>query len=216
MKTFLFQGDSITAMGRSEKSDDALGWGYVNFFAGSIGCRYPGKFKFINRGIYGNRSVDIYQRIKKDIINLKPDYMSLLVGVNDLLHEYMRNDGLSAKKYETIYSMLIEEVTQALPHIEIIILEPFALEAPRCEWGCGTTDFWDKMKDEIIERGEIAKKISQKYKLPFVPLRETFNELGAKNGNLVWTFDGIHPTVAGHKVIGEKLEKTFLEMIKEA
>lgn len=213
MKTFLFQGDSITAIGRSEKSDDALGWGYVNFFAGSIGCRYPGEYKFINRGICGNRSVDIYKRIKKDIINLKPDYLSLLVGVNDLLHEYLSQDGTDAKKYETIYSMMIEEIKKALPNTKIILLEPFALEAPRCEWGCGTADFWDKMQTDIIERGEIVKKLANKYELSFVPLRETFNQLGNKNGNLVWTFDGIHPTVAGHKVIGKKLEIEFLNLI---
>lgn len=213
MKTFLFQGDSITAIGRSEKSDDALGWGYVNFFAASIACRYPGEFKFLNRGICGNRSIDIYQRIKRDIINLKPDYMSILMGVNDLLHEYSRNDGISAKKYETIYSMMIEEIKDALPDIKIIVLEPFALEAPRCEWGSGTADFWDKMKYEIIQRGEIVKDIAKKFDLAFVPLRESFNELGRKNGNLVWTFDGIHPTPAGHKIIGEKLEKEFLKII---
>ena len=215
MKTFLFQGDSITAIGRSEKSDDALGWGYVNFFAGNIGCRFPGEYKFINRGICGERSIDIYSRIKRDIINLKPDYMSILMGINDILRDHTRNDGVSAKKYETIYSMLIEEILEALPNIKIIILEPFALEAPRCEWGCGTADYWDEIKDEIIERGEIAKKIAEKYNLSFVPLREDFNKLGKEYGNLVWTFDGIHPTQAGHKVIGDKLEKEFLKLIKE-
>ncbi len=214
MKTFLFQGDSITAMGRSEKSDDALGWGYVNFFAASIACRYPNEYKFINRGIYGNRTIDVYSRIKKDIINLKPDYLSLLVGINDMLHEYTRQDGLDAKKYETIYSMMIEEIKEALPEIKIILLEPFVLKAPRCEWGCGTEDFWDKLQYEIIERCEIVNKIAKKYELPFVPLRETFNELGVKNGSLAWTFDGIHPTPAGHKIIGEKLEREFLKIIE--
>ena len=201
-------------MGRSEKSDDALGWGYVNFFAASIACRYPNEYKFINRGIYGNRTIDVYSRIKKDIINLKPDYLSLLVGINDMLHEYTRQDGLDAKKYETIYSMMIEEIKEALPEIKIILLEPFVLKAPRCEWGCGTEDFWDKLQYEIIERCEIVNKIAKKYELPFVPLRETFNELGAKNGSLAWTFDGIHPTPAGHKIISEKLEREFLKIIK--
>ena len=115
MKTFLFQGDSITAIGRSEKSDDALGWGYVNFFAGSIGCRFPGEFKFINRGICGNRSVDIYSRIKKDIINLKPDYLSILMGINDLLRDHTPIHEDAAQIH---YALTAEEFTALLEALE--------------------------------------------------------------------------------------------------
>ena len=75
------------------------------------------------------------------------------------------------------------------------------MEAPRCEWGCGTADFWDKMKDEIIERGEIAKKISQKYNLPFVELQKKFDEMAEKTRSENWLWDGVHPTPAGHELL---------------
>jgi len=101
----LFQGDSITA-----------GQIYVNMVSGRLGADYPGEHEFINRGISGNRVVDIYARIKKDIINLKPDFMSILIGVNDVWHEvdYM-NDGVDADKYGMVYELLIQEVKAALP-----------------------------------------------------------------------------------------------------
>ena len=84
MKLILFQGDSITDTGRDFNYDHNTGYGYVTMTAGKIAVDYPGQFRFLNRGISGNRIVDVYARIKKDIINLKPDYVSILIGVNDV------------------------------------------------------------------------------------------------------------------------------------
>ena len=122
-KLILFQGDSITDCGRSREYDDMTGNGYPTMVKGEIGYKYPGKYSFVNKGISGNRIIDVYARINSDIINLKPDYMSLLIGVNDVWHELGgRCNGISAEKYEKIYSMLIEEIMGALPKIKIMIL----------------------------------------------------------------------------------------------
>jgi len=89
MKKILFQGDSITDFGR-EKNDvqgDWLGHGYAAMVSGALGYKYPNEFEFINRGISGNRIIDVLARVKNDIINLAPDYMSILIGVNDVWHE---------------------------------------------------------------------------------------------------------------------------------
>lgn len=123
----LFQGDSITDCGRDRKNTDSHGTGYAQRVAGILRANEPYKYLTYNRGISGNRVVDLYARIKQDIINLKPDYMSILIGANDVWHEYPGKNGVSAKKYEKIYSMLIEEVQEALPGIKIMILEPFVL-----------------------------------------------------------------------------------------
>ena len=81
----LFQGDSITDVGRTRDNNDiAMGSGYPLLVKGALGLDNPGKMEFINRGISGNRIVDVYARIKRDIINLKPDVMSILIGVNDV------------------------------------------------------------------------------------------------------------------------------------
>ena len=90
-----------------------------------LGLDNPGEYEFINRGISGNRIVDVYARIKADIINLEPDVMSILIGINDVWHEVGHKNGVSAEKFFKIYSMLIEEIQEALPEIKIMILEPF-------------------------------------------------------------------------------------------
>ena len=125
MKRILFQGDSITDCGRNRENHIYVGDGYPVHVKAQLGYDYPGMYDFQNRAISGNRVVDVYSRIKADIINLRPDYMSLLVGVNDVWHEFDFQNGVSAQKYEKIYSMLIEEVKAELPDIKIMILEPF-------------------------------------------------------------------------------------------
>ena len=128
-KIILFQGDSITDAGRSYERNDMRGRGYATMVSGELGLSYPEEYEFINRGISGNRIVDIYARMKSDIINLKPDYMSLLIGVNDVWHEFYENpNGVATDKFEKVYSMLIEELKEALPDLKIMILEPFVLK----------------------------------------------------------------------------------------
>lgn len=100
MKTVLFQGDSITDMYRTSTQDEILGIGYPVLVAAQLGYEYPEKYKFINRGINGSRVVDVYARIKSDIINLKPDILSILIGVNDVWHELGgERNGVDAEKY---------------------------------------------------------------------------------------------------------------------
>lgn len=213
MKTFLFQGDSITDASRDRVWDTDFGKGYAVMMAGSLTYKFPGEFLIYNKGISGDRIVDLYQRIKCDIINLKPDYMSLLIGINDIWHEYMNKNGVDTEKFEKIYSMLIEEVKEALPDIKIILLEPFVLKGTTPPWGGEGTDVhWEKFEKDIVIRAEIVKRIAKKYNLSFVPLKEEFETLGKKYGNDVWLVDGVHPTPAGHKLIAERLEEAFLKI----
>lgn len=208
MKTFLFQGDSITDAGRGREEDGyRMGNGYATVASALLGEKYPG-MTFINRGVSGNRIVDLYSRIKFDCINLKPDYMSILIGVNDVWHEVSKQNGVSAEKFEKVYSMYIEEIKEALPDIKIIILEPFVLN------GRATQDAWDYFKTETKLRGEAAKRVAQKYGLSFVSLQDKFDEAMEKyNDSAYWTADGVHPTPAGHAIIGKALTTEF-EKIK--
>ena len=123
-KIILFQGDSITDVGRVKEpgKENNKGYGYANMVTGELMANEPYKYKCFNRGIGGHRSIDLYARIKQDMINLKPDYMSILVGVNDVWHEYKHKNGLSAEKYELIYTLMVEELLEALPDLKIMIL----------------------------------------------------------------------------------------------
>lgn len=200
----LFQGDSITDAGRTRDTDVSIGVGYPLLIKASLGFECPGKYEFVNRGISGNRVVDVYARIKNDIINLKPDVMSILIGVNDVWHEFMETpNGVDADKYYRIYDMLIEEVKSALPDIKIMIMEPFVLRAS------ATETKWDDFNSEVKKRAQMAKKIAQKYNLPYIALQDGLDELSKDVETSYWLSDGVHPTAMGHEYIKREWIKTF-------
>lgn len=204
MIKFLFQGDSITDAGRNRDDVTNFGLGYPNLVAAELMNKYPGKYEFINKGISGNRIVDLYARIKHEIINLQPDMMSILIGVNDVWHELNDKNGVAAPKFEKIYSMLIEEVKDALPDIKIFILEPFVLK------GCGTERYFDEFLADVKLHSQAAKNVAEKYGLTFVPLQEKFDEAAKLMPDTYWLADGVHPTAAGHALIKEELIKAIL------
>ena len=204
MKTFLFQGDSITDANRDDEDiiNSGLGCGYAFMLASEIE-KSNGSLKFLNRGKSGDRITDVYARIKEDIINLKPDYMSILIGVNDVSHELTMSCGVAPKKFRMIYRMLIEEIREALPEIEIIILEPFVLK------GTATEKLWADFNCEVRKLAVISKEIAEEFSLAFVPLQSRFDS-PCTDG--VWSVDGIHPTPAGHELIKDELKKAFRKL----
>ena len=207
MKTFVFQGDSITDAGRSRDNDIYRGNGYPTLVAGDLGCRFPGQITFLNRGVSGDRVVDIYSRIRRDLINLSPDYLSILIGINDVWHEIGSRNGVANGKFFKVYCDIIEEVLAMCPGVKIFILEPFVLKA------AATEDHWGVFDRETRMRAESAKKVAEKYGLVFVPLQDTFDALLAEAPADYWLHDGVHPTAMGHRVIADALEKAFTETV---
>ena len=206
MKTILFQGDSITDAGRSWEDNSNLGLGYPTLVKAELGFDCPGQYTFYNRGISGNRVVDLYARIKADIINLKPDIISILIGVNDVWHEINWHNGVDAEKYYKIYAMLIEEIQAALPDNKIMILEPFVLKASATEAD------WDYFCSEVQKRARKAQEIAEKYHLTFVPLQEKLDQAAAVCPADYWLGDGVHPTTIGHELIKREWIKYFKEL----
>lgn len=205
----LFQGDSITDCGRERDNENNTGYGYATMVKGEVGAKNPNVYRFYNRGISGNRIVDVFARMKVDIINLKPDYMSILIGVNDVWHEFGNKNGVSAEKFERVYDMMIQELLETLPDLKIMILEPFFL--PATEELQERTEFFAK---EVPLRAQAAKRIAEKYNLVFVPLQETFTKANVDVPWDYWLRDGVHPTQAGHYLIKEAWLKGF-EQIKK-
>ncbi len=209
MKTFLFQGDSITDANRDDENQDnfGLGCGYAFLLASDIEKNRKGEIKFLNRGKSGDRITDVYARIKEDIINLKPDFMSILIGVNDVSHELTQDCGVAPEKFNKIYNMLIEEIKEALPEIKIIILEPFVLK------GSATNELWAQFNCEVRKLAEVSRQVAEQFNLKFVPLQNKFDEASSDGDTRYWSVDGIHPTSAGHQIIKEELQKAIEEII---
>ncbi len=201
IKTVLFQGDSITDARRDREAPDGdssrFGYGYVALVAGKLLARNIGKeFNCINRGISGNRVVDLYARWKIDALNLKPDLLSILVGVNDTWHEFSRQNGVEVERYEKIYRMLLEWTKAELPEVRLVLCEPFCLlsEIVTPEWIA-----------EVKQRGEIVKKLAAEFDATFVPLQQQLEDAAAKAGdNLKILRDGVHPTLLGAQIIADQ------------
>lgn len=212
-KVILFQGDSITDCGRYREDITSTGVGYAHMVKGQLGYEYPGEYEFINKGISGNRIVDVYARIKSDIINLKPDYMSLLIGVNDVWHELGGvHNGVAAEKFEKVYDMLISEILEALPDIKIMILEPFVLEAAATTAIEEEPERWNYFRTEVPLRAAAAKRIAEKYGLSFVALQDKFDDACKRESASYWLKDGVHPTPMGHWIIKNEWMKAFKEL----
>ena len=201
MKKILFMGDSITDAQRDRDTDAYMGAGYATMVAGELGCKEPFTYEFMNRGISGNRIVDLHARIRKDMINLQPDYISILIGVNDVWHEYTRQNGVAADKFEILYEMMIEELQRDIPGVKIMILEPFVLPGCKTSTNEEKPGRWEHFSSETPIRAAIAKKVAEKYNLVFVPLQAKFDAVNTAEHEDFWLRDGVHPTAAGHNLI---------------
>ncbi len=210
-ETILFQGDSITDCGRvrvdARNLSQALGPGYPALVAARLqNYDWSKKYNFINRGISGNRVVDLYARWKIDALNLRPDVISILIGVNDTWHEQNWNNGVEPERYDKFYRMLLDWTKETLPDTKFILLEPFLLK-----FGF-ITDAW---VEELDIRRQMVKKIAEDYDAVFVPLQDIISEKAAEAANpeLVLV-DGVHPSLFGHQLIADQYLKYAGELLK--
>lgn len=207
MKTILFIGDSITDSWRNREDDRYRGSGWATMTAGKIALDYPGEYDIINRGIGGNRTVDLLARIKSDCINLKPDILTVMIGVNDVWHEVSEHNGISAEKSETLLDLFISQVKEALPDIKIFILEPFVF----C--GSATKENWETFRREVPLRAAGSKRIAQKYSLPFLSFRDKLQDLVDRTSVEYVCYDGVHPTCAGHELISREVYNALKDVL---
>lgn len=195
-KVVLFQGDSITDCGRDRQNEatanhnGALGQGYASKIAGELLARYPDRnLQIYNRGISGNRVVDLYARWKCDAINLQPDCISILIGVNDTWHEFNWNNGVECDRYEQVYRMLLEFTRARLPKTRLVLCEPFVLPVGvvKPEW-----------EEDIKIRREIVGRLAGEFGATHVPFQKLFDEAVKEAPAEYWLGDGVHPSPAGH------------------
>ena len=215
MKKILFQGDSITDVGRQKEIGNpfnAMGGGYPLLLRSRLYLDHPGEYECLNRGISGNRVVDLYARVQRDILNIVPDYLSILIGVNDVWHGLIDNpNGVSAEKFEMVYSLLLEEVKEALPQVQLLILEPFVLPGTATQVE-EAPERWEIFSREVPLRAAAAKRVAEKFGAKFIPLQEKFDAACRLMPPAYWLRDGVHPTEAGHELIAREWMKAFEKM----
>ncbi len=231
MKTILFQGDSITDCGRYRNATDskqssiaffrdgklfkkitALGDGYPSMVSAELEGKNPGAYRFYNRGVGGDRIPDIYSRIVKDIIKVKPDYMSLLVGVNDVWRNFDSDGtGTGTVRFEKVYNILLEELKEELPSLKIIIMGPFVIEGTATKNRPEQPNRYDEFRKDVAEMAVIAKQLAEKHGCAYIDLQSAFDEAVKSVPAATLSGDGVHPTKKGHELIKEKWLSAFSE-----
>lgn len=195
----LFQGDSITDgnRGRDKDPNHIMGHGYAFSIASRIGADYPEKnYQFYNRGISGNKVIDLKNRWQSDTLDLNPDILSILVGVNDSTSVAAKWEPVvTPEQYEEIFDNLLNQTRSLFPNILFVLGEPFILKGSR------VNDNWDAFCSDILKRQTIVKKLAEKYNAVFVGFQEVFNKACEKAPIDYWIWDGVHPTVPGHELM---------------
>ncbi len=192
----LFQGDSVTDAGRSREDDAQLGLGYPRLVSSLLSASYPELgLQFINRGISGNRVRDLKARWSEDCLELKPDILTILIGINDCWRRYDREDPTSPEQYEEDYRWILTQ-TQERTAAQIILLEPFVLPYPpdRIAW-----------REDLDPKIQVVRKLAREFKTRLIPLDGLFAEASARREPQFWAPDGVHPSPAGHALIAQVL-----------
>lgn len=199
----LFQGDSITDgnRGRSEDPNHILGHGYCFILAAQYGSLYPERgMTFMNRGISGNTVIDLQGRWQKDTLDLKPDVLSILIGIND-------SPKVPLDQYEQVYDKLLTETKAALPNIKFVLGEPFFLPKG------GHVD-GDAHEQDVKKRQAIVAKLAEKHHAALVRFQQVFDEACKCAPAEYWIWDGVHPTYSGHQLMADEWAKTVRQSFK--
>jgi lysophospholipase L1-like esterase len=204
--TVLFQGDSITDGGRNKEEsgpNKGLGYGYAfmatAYLRNALAARNVNCY---NRGISGNKVFQLADRWDKDCLQLKPDLLSILIGVNDFWHTLSSGYDGTVEIYEKDFTDLLNRTKEQLPDVQLVIGEPFAVRE-----GAAINDDWFPA---FTEYQAVAKKLAREFDAAFIPYQSVFDEAGKKASPTYWTGDGVHPTLAGSHLMAE----AWLETVK--
>lgn len=199
--TILFQGDSITDAGRDKEKElpniaRSFGLGYAFLAASALLKALPEKnLTIYNRGISGNKVYQLADRWQKDCLDLKPDVLSILIGVNDYWHKRNGQYNGTVEVYENDYRKLLQTTKEKLPNIQLVICEPFYV--------LNTSAVDGTWEAPMKEYQAVAKKIANEFNALWVPFQQVFDEAVKHAPATYWTGDGVHPGMPGAQLMAE-------------
>jgi lysophospholipase L1-like esterase len=204
----LFQGDSITDWGRDHKKTKAndtgsLGNGYAMLTAAQLLLKNPDKnLQVFNKGVSGNKVYQLAERWDEDTLALKPNVLSIHVGVNDFWHTLSGGYQGTIDTYIADYHKLIDLTKKALPDIKLVICEPFAVKGVKA-----VDDKWYPTFDLFRKA---AHDIAAEYNAAFVPWQAVTDKALELAPATYWSLDGVHPALPGEALMAH----AWMEAVK--
>ena len=191
----LFQGDSVTDAGRDRSDPHDMGNGYPRYASAMIQDSFPDtEFEFVNLGISGNRTEHLVERMEADFMEIQPDIVSILIGVNDVWHHYaFEYVETTDEQFESNYRTLLDAI-KSRTNARILMIQPFLLE---------TVDpAKQELCEELARKQAIVKKLADEYADAYLPLDEVLHSM-TEEEPAYYAADGVHPTPDGACCIGE-------------
>ena len=203
-QTLLFIGDSITDAGRGRPVGEGnkLGAGYPSQVADILAATSPElNIRVLNTGVSGNTVRDLNGRWQKDVLDLSPHYLSIMIGTNDVWRQFDRPNNPESHvlpdEFETTLRNLIRKTQPSVK--EITLLTPFYIEP----------DLTNPMRIKMDSYGKIVKKIAKETGCAFGNTQDAYNIALKSRPSSAWSGDKVHPNAAGHMI----LTRTFLKTI---
>ncbi len=195
MKTckLLFQGDSITDSGRIREEQFNLGTGYPKYASALLRERYPDiQFTFLNRGIGCDETAQLLARIEPDLIELHPDIVSILIGINDTWHHAEAKDWMPLGLFEERYRRILERVKNET-NARIMVIEQYLFPVPDKSY----------FMSDLQPKQNVVRKLAEEYADVFLPLQRYAEEASQEKGSGYFTPDGVHLNEKGAMWLGE-------------
>jgi lysophospholipase L1-like esterase len=199
--TVLFQGDSITDgnRGRTDDPNHIMGHGYAFSIASRLGADYPDRnLHFINKGVSGNTITDLAARWEAEALALKPDVVSILIGVNDVLFSLQNQQDTDGVRFAEHYASLLDATRQAVPNAVLVLGEPFILPVGPVKENLSA---WQAA---VAKRQTVVRTLAARFHAIVVGYQQVFQDACKRAPAEYWIWDGIHPTVAGHELMARE------------
>ncbi len=202
----LFQGDSVTDAGRDRSNPADMGDGYPRYASAMIQDSYPDtEFEFVDLGISGNRTEHLVARLESDFIEVQPDIVSIMIGINDVWHHYAHEFiETTDEQFEANYRTVLNAI-KSRTSARILMIQPFLLE---------TVDpAKQELCEELARKQAIAKKLADEYADAYLPLDEILHS-ETEEEPAYYSADGVHPTPDGACYIGEAYLRAVAPLIE--
>lgn len=194
----LFQGDSITDAGRDRDDDSSLGNGYVGLVAEKLTAADPGR-RVLNRGVSGDRVADLRARWQRDTLDLAPDLLSVMVGINDTWRRYDAGDVTTVEDYAQDYRVILGQARDA--GARLVLVEPFLVPVDDAQWA------W---REDLDPRIHAVRRLAEEFDAALLAADGLLNQAAREAGSAeAVARDGVHLTPAGHAC----LAAAWLELV---